>query len=304
MLVLKRLALAAVVAIGVVRLATLGGSGSDADGSAQDRGTQPVELERGGTSVLPENLIVAFDGAPGAPDLGPIGRGPPDQVADRLLAQAKAYERFSNKPVYPAFHLITSVAQSDPGTDGLYIHRLSNREIEKYVDVARKNDFYVLLDIQPGLSNMPDEVARLKRWLRDPNVGIALDPEWELEPGQVPGQVIGHTSAREVNEVSTVMARITEAMGLPDKVLVVHQFTGQMISNRDRVEARKGVDLVLTADGVGSRETKEAKYDRLAPQPSSRIDPGLKLFYEEDEGLLDPKQVMALSPTPSFVSYE
>lgn len=291
--------------IAIVRLASIEGSGEDAAGEASEQSTpQATQLARGGTSVLPEHLIVAFDGAPGAPELGPIGRGSPDQVATKLLAQARAYKRVSTKPVYPALHLIATVAQAEPGPDGLYTHRLSYQQIGRYLDLARKRGLYLLLDIQPGLSNMPDEVARLKRWLRNPNVGIALDPEWELEPGQIPGQVIGHTSAREVNEVTKMMAQITRQMELPDKVLVVHQFTGQMVSNRDRIKTLPGVDTVLTADGFGSPELKEAKYNQLAPKPSTGIEPGFKLFFEEDETLFSPKQVLGLAPTPSFVSYE
>lgn len=297
--------LAAVALIAIARLATLGGSGDGNESSAgADSAASPTELARGGTSVLPENRIVAFDGAPGAEQLGPIGNAPPSKVADRLLAQARVYAKVSKRPIYPALHLIAAIVQTEPGPDGTYTKRLSFKTIRRYLDLARKRKLYLLLDIQPGYSTMPDEVARLRRWLRDPNVGIALDPEWELQPGQIPGQVIGQTSAREVNQVSAEMARITEKLGLPDKVLVVHQFTGQMISNRARVRTRPGVDLVLTADGVGTPELKQAKYDQLAPSPGSGISSGFKLFYQEDTDLLDPKQVLSLSPTPSFISYE
>ena len=69
----------------------------------------------------------------------------------------------------------------------------------------------LLLDIQPGASDFFTEATRLERWLREPDVGLALDPEWRVQPGQVPGQVIGRVDSREVNAVTAWLAQLTEA---------------------------------------------------------------------------------------------
>ena len=42
-----------------------------------------------------------------------------------------------------------------------------------------------------------------------PNVGLALDAEWKLQPGQLPLRQIGSVSINEVNSVVTWLAGLT-----------------------------------------------------------------------------------------------
>jgi hypothetical protein len=65
-----------------------------------------------------------------------------------------------------------------------------------------------VLDLQPGRSRFL-EVAKRWRWaLERPWVGLALDPEWRMDAGQVPGETIGQVRATEVNRVSRWLQRI------------------------------------------------------------------------------------------------
>ena len=50
-------------------------------------------------------------------------------------------------------------------------------------------------------------------------------------PGEIPGQSIGSTDARTVNEVSAYLSRIVRERKLPEKLLLVHRFTADMIEN-------------------------------------------------------------------------
>jgi hypothetical protein len=281
--------------------ATVGlGSAPPAPGA----GEAAPELPRGGRSVLPEHRVVGFYGAPQSPALGELGIGSPASAAKRLRRQIKPYKRRSRQPVLPVFELLGTIALSHPGSDGNYRARQPNSVIRRYARTARRNDFLLLLDIQPGRSRFIEEVKHLRRWLKKPYVSVALDPEWNMGSNGVPGQEIGSVSARMVNRVTKYLTTLVRDHHLPQKLVVVHQFTSSMIRHRDDLRARPRVDLVLNADGFGTPDQKRAKYHELAPSGRSKLFPGFKLFYEEDTNLMRPKQVMRLRPRPRFVVYE
>lgn len=249
--------------------------------------------------------MIGFYGAPQSAALGELGIGSPASAARRLARQARPYRRADrNKRVLPAFELIAVIAQAEPGADGMYRHRQPDRIIRRYQGVARRERLLLVLDIQPGRSTFIAEARRLRRYLRRPNVGLALDPEWNMGPDGVPGERIGSVDAAMVNRVSRLMARISRRHDLPQKLLVVHQFTEAMVRGEHRLRARRRVALVLNADGFGTPEQKRAKYAELRPPRSSPLEPGFKLFYDEDTRLMGPREVLALKPPPRFVVYE
>jgi hypothetical protein len=61
--------------------------------------------------------------------------------------------------------------------------------------------------------------------------------------------------------------------------------------------------MVLNADGFGTRPVKESKYDAFSADARD-FHHGFKLFYEEDVGLMTPRQVLRLRPAPDVVEYE
>jgi hypothetical protein len=262
------------------------------------------ELPRGGVSVIPQNRVIGFYGAPQAPQLGELGIGSPQSAAKRLRRQIKPYKPRSPKPILPVFELLGTIALASPGPDGKYRSRQPDSIIRRYARTARRNDFLLMLDIQPGRSRFMQEVEHLRRWLRKPFVSVALDPEWNVGPNGVPGQEIGSVSARMVNRVTKYLSAIVRKRDLPQKLVVVHQFTDSMIRNKQDLRPRKQVDLVLNADGFGTPEAKISKYEQLTPGKGSGLYAGFKLFYEEDTNLMSPKQVMRLRPRPDFVVYE
>jgi hypothetical protein len=302
----RTLALAALSAVAIVAVvaAVLRGGGEASDAPAKPaRSSAPAlaQLPRGGRSVLPEFRVVAFYGAPQSDELGELGIGSPDSAGRRLVKQAKAYDR-KRRPVLPAMELITVIAAAHPGMDGMYRTRQENRVIRRYLRAARRRKALLLLDIQPGRSDFFTETTRLERWLREPDVGLALDPEWRVTDGQVPGQVIGAVGSREVNATTAWLDQLVAKHELPEKLVVIHQFTDDMVDDT-QLKPRDGLEIILNADGFGGQAVKKAKYHAFTRQAPG-FDPGFKLFYREDEDLMTPRHVLRLRPAPSFVVYE
>lgn len=295
--------------VALVAIAAIAFVGGSLTGAGREKRTTAltstaVELPRGGREVFSDYRVVAFYGAPQDEQLGALGVGPPSEAARRLAEQARPYRR-PDRPVLPAFELIATVASAHPGDDGSYRFRQPARVIRQYLDAARDVRGLLILDIQPGRASFMDEVRRLRRYLREPDVGLALDPEWHVAAPAAPGEEIGSVDARTVNQVSAFLAGIVERGDLPEKLLVVHQFTEEMIREGERLAARPGVALTINVDGFGDRANKVAKYRQLRPRGGAGgIHSGFKLFYEEDSGLMSPAQVMDLRPRPDLIVYE
>ena len=262
----------------------------------------PVELPRGGRVILPRDRVVAFYGDPRDRQLGILGVGSPDRAARGLERQARAYAR-PGRPVLPALELITTLAIEEAGEDGNHALHEEASTIRRYLRAARAHDMLLILDIQPGYASFIDETRRLEPFLKQPDVSLALDPEWSLDPPQLPGQVIGSTDAATINQVSRYLSRLVRRDHLPQKLLVVHRFTDEMVESEDQLERDPGVALVLNVDGFGARANKISKYKQLARDRRHAFY-GFKLFYEQDLDILKPHQVLRLRPQPDFVVYQ
>src|SRR4051794_35769982 len=302
-------ALGAVAAAAVIGGALLGsGSGADgrtsaasgaSDGAAR---AKPAELPGGGRRLFPDRRVVAFYGNPRDDELGALGIGTPAQAGRKLLRQAKPYTKKS-RPVLPAMELISTVATAAPGPSGLYRDHLSFARIRSYLKAARRIDGLLVLDIQPGRGQFGPEIERLRPFLEQPDVGLALDPEWHVGPGELPGKVIGSTDADVVNAAAGYLARIVREKRLPEKLLIVHRFTDNMIARADRLRPAPGVQTVVNVDGFGGNGVKIAKYKDFV-KTTPRMRRGFKLFYKEDVKTMTPRQVLAMSPRPDVVVYE
>jgi hypothetical protein len=280
-------------------LAFGGGDGGDPEARQEPK---PPALPRGGRTILPDFRVVAYYGAPQDDELGILGIGSPRRAARRLERQAKPYER-PGRPVLPAFELIAAIVTSEPGDGGDHSMRQDDSTIRRYLRVARAHRMLLVLDIQPGYAPFIQEAKALERWLREPDVGLALDPEWSMKPPLLPAQEIGSTDAATVNEVSRYLSGIVRRHDLPQKLLVVHRFTSDMIRNEHDLERNPGVALVVNVDGFGDPPNKIAKYREFTRDLRRRYN-GFKLFYHEDVNLMKPHQVLRLRPEPDLVVYE
>jgi hypothetical protein len=296
-------ALAIVLLFGVWGLASLFGAGEDKAASAK-----AAELPRGGRAILPRERVVAFYGAPQHEELGVLGIGTPEQAGAKLLRQARGYAR-PGRPVLPAFELIASIAHAAAGQDGFHRERQRPDVIKRYLVAARRIKAVLILDVQPGQADFVDEVRALEPYLSLPDVGLALDPEWSVPAGVAPGEQIGSTSAETVNEVSAYLSFLVQSKDLPQKLLIVHQFTEGMVRDRAEIVARPGVAIVSNVDGYGTPPLKTGVYRQLTkpdllPRAAGAAFTGFKLFYREDSGLMTPAAVLALDPAPDVVVYE
>lgn len=263
--------------------------------------TLPPSEPGGGRILFPGHRVVAFYGDADDPGLGVLGDAPPDQLWARLAAQAAPYAQ-PGVPALPAYELLAFVAQGAPGPAGTYAARVPDATIQRYLQVTRAHHGLLILDIQPGRGHFLADAQTLAPFLSQPDVALALDPEWSLEPGQVPDAQIGHTTGAVINEVSTWMEQLVVAHDLPQKLLLIHQFTADMVQDKPSVLARPDLAITFNMDGFGGQADKLSKYRLLASDP--RFFLGLKLFYTKDVDMLSPTQVLGLQPVPSIVDYE
>ena len=280
---------------------TAGPAGASTAPSATPSPVPPPTLPRGGRTLFPGFRVVAYYGGAGTPALGVLGEGSPDAAARRLLAAARPFGT-PTRPVLPAFELIATVAQASAGDDGNYSLATPPGEVDRYLTAVRKIKGLLVLDIQPGRSDFLRQVRRYERLLRQPDVGLALDPEWHMGPTQVPGKVIGSATAAEINAVSAYLAGIVARYRLPQKLFVIHQFTNDMVVDKAKVLSRPGLAVTFHIDGFGSRTAKRSKYDVLHVRPP--FFNGFKLFYDEDIDRFSPKEALALRPAPDLFSYQ
>ncbi|MGC4938832.1 hypothetical protein [Kribbella sp. DT2] len=262
------------------------------------------QLPRGGRTLFPTHQLVAFVGAPGAPALGPLDSNL-EERARRLEKLATSYR--GGRTILPVMELIVVTAQGAAGRDGKYRSRIDPAQIDRYLAVARKHKMLLMLDVQPGQAKPIDEVRRLEPWLRQPDVGLAVDPEWQVGPGQVPGRVFGRTSGAELNEIGAYLSAVTTKYRLPEKVFVFHQLTSRIVTNEATLRPHPGVALIKSVDGIGARGAKEATYRGLVTKLPKGVHTAFKLFYVEDTrhgALMTPAQVLALKPRPELVIYE
>jgi hypothetical protein len=258
-------------------------------------------LPDGTRRLFPGHRVVAFYGEPGASSLGVLGTRSADGIWPRLHDQAQAYDGAGAK-VLPAYEVITYVATGGAGTDGSYAFRISDKTIAGYVAAAKRHHALVILDIQPGRGEFLPDAKALVRWLKLPDVALALDPEWKLHGHQKPARQIGHTDAASINAVSAWLNQLTAAHRLPQKLLLIHQFTPDMIRDKSQVLARPHLATVFNMDGFGNRADKLVKYRLLAAD--KRFPIGLKLFYQADTHIFTPAKTLALHPAPAVVDYE
>jgi hypothetical protein len=296
--------LAGLLLVIVVAARSCGGDGGADSASAGPAARAPkrAQLPGGGRTIFPAHRVVAFYGAPQSDRLGILGIGDVDDAAAKLKRVARAYER-KTRPVMPAFELISTIANAHPGDDGMYRSHQPAATIDRYLAAARRAKALLLLDIQPGRGDFLSEVQRLQRWLLEPDVGLALDPEWHVGDGAVPGAEIGSVTADEVNAVSSYLANLVGKHDLPEKLFVIHQFTNDMIKDKQRVLRRPGLAVTMNVDGFGNPANKISKYKAFTSE-AARFNDGFKLFYEEDTDLMSPRQVLALGPPPDLVIYE
>jgi hypothetical protein len=264
-----------------------------------------VQLPGGGQVMFPMHLLVALYGNPGTPSLGVLGQQGLQASIARARRVAAAYRALSHVPVVPAFEIIATVAQAHPGYDGDYSFQTPLAELRPWVRRAIAAKMYVILDLQPGRAGLLAQAEKYRSLLRLPDVGLALDGEWKLQPGQLPLRQIGSVRITEINSVIRWLAGLTARYRLPQKLLVLHQFRLSMIQNEQRLDTRyQDLAILIHMDGQGSPANKEQTWEAVTAAAPPGVFFGWKDFYVKDHPMLDPQQTIERTPHLSMVSYQ
>jgi hypothetical protein len=159
------------------------------------------------------------------------------------------------------------------------------------------------LDIQPGRSSFMSEVQVYEQFLKEPDVGLALDAEWHVGANGVPGKVLGSVDAKSVNQVISYLVDLVKRNNLPQKLLVIHRFTDDMIKNKGRIKTPSQVAVTLDVDGFGEKAAKYVKYQSYVSEEDG-VHHGIKLYYQQDTDLMSPDDVLYLAPQPDLIVYQ
>jgi hypothetical protein len=264
-----------------------------------------AELPGGGTSIFADKTYVALYGHPGTRALGVLGEQGRAATIRRAKKVAATYRPYTDRQVVPALEIIATVASGSAGRDGDYSAEASVAKLRPLVEAAGRDGVYVVLDLQPGRTDFLTQAKRYTALLRMPHVGLALDPEWRLKPNQRHLRQIGSVRASEINRVSAWLAGVTRDAGLPQKMLLLHQFRTSMIRNRSTLNTSHAeLALAIQMDGLGSQPAKRATWRALRAGAPKGIVFGWKNFIDEDRPMLGPKRTMAISPEPRWVSFQ
>ncbi|HEU4523416.1 MAG TPA: hypothetical protein VFR62_00245 [Gemmatimonadales bacterium] len=323
---------------------TLAAAGDTAAPKPRPRGPRPFVLSPADSAkwpvagpsplpgaLLPAHRIVAYYGNIRSTRMGILGQVPPDSMLPRLEQVAMRWALADpDRKVMPALHLIVTVAQSSPGPGNLYRLRMGDSAINTVAAWAEARGWIMFLDVQTGRSTVEAELLPLLPFLQRPYVHLALDPEFAMKGGGVPGKRVGTLDAAEVNHAIDVLGKLVTEHKLPPKVLVVHRFTRKMLTNTDSIRLDPRVQVVIQMDGFGAPYHKQDAYRFwISPYPVQFT--GFKLFYKNDreprarapgyvpscdrvtfelvgcgdDGLMTPEQVLrSVYPVPVYVQYQ
>ena len=269
-------------------------------------------------SILPERRIIAYYGNPLSKRMGILGELPPDQMLARLDKEVEAWRKADPAtPVQPALHLIAVVAQAAPGRDGKYRLRMADTLLERVASWAAQRNALLFLDIQVGHSTVQEELPRLIPFLKRPNVHLGLDPEFSMKPRKLkdgstrerskPGERIGAYDASDVNYTIGLLSDVVTQNNLPPKVLVVHRFTHNMLTNAKKIKLDPRVQVVIHMDGWGQPWLKYDSYRAYVESEPVQFT-GFKICYKHDtrkgDPIITPSELLLLSPKPLYIQYQ
>lgn len=260
-------------------------------------------------AILPFKRIVAYYGNLYSKRMGILGEYPPKELWKRLNVEVNAWEKADpSTPVQPAIHYIAVVAQGIPMKDGKYCKRMPDVQIDSALAIAKMGNAIVFLDIQVAQSNVQNEVPLLEKYLKMPQVHLAIDPEFSMKEGNIPGHKIGTMDASDINFCSDYLAKLVRKNNLSPKILIVHRFTQGMVRNYKNIVLHPEVQIIMNMDGWGEPVLKHSTYILYIRKEPVQFT-GFKLFYKNDlkkapHRMLTPPELLKLKPQPIYIQYQ
>jgi len=260
-------------------------------------------------SILPNKRIVAYYGNPLSKRMGVLGEYQKDVMLLGLKREMRRWEAADpSHPVQPALHLIAVVAQGSPGKAGKYRMIMTDALVNQVYGWAKEANALLFIDIQTGLENIRTILPRFEPLLKNPDVHLGIDPEFNLiKSGARPGSKIGTYDASDVNYVSGYLTDLVKKYKLPPKVLTVHRFTQNGLTNYRTIALRPEVQIVINMDGWGAPWLKRDSYKAYVVSEPVQFT-GFKLFYHNDtkkgDALMTPQDLLKLNPKPLYIQYQ
>ena len=205
--------------------------------SAAECGPSPFEGRR----------VIAYYGTCLGPGLGILGRYDISTTLQLLFEQIQPYRELDpSVETLGAFHMVVTIADAFPGEDGDFNHRVDHGTIQYWIDAARAQGVWSVLDVQPARSTLEIEFNAVESRLMQPNVYLAVDPEFMVSDTGIPGDQLGHITGPEINYLQARLDAIARATGRR-QVLVIHQFNDRMVRQKECIVNYPCVDLVSCA---------------------------------------------------------
>jgi hypothetical protein len=251
------------------------------------------------------NDIIAYYGKPDVPTMGILGCYPMETLSDMLDELAASYDEANGeRGVRKAFYLIYGTVL--PGGTIAYT---PEETINEYINFTLEHGILLFLDHQIGKYDPVDSLREMFPYLHYSNVHLALDPEWRTDE---PMLIQGSIEALELNRLQAEMSAYLKDNNIPDdRMLVIHQFSVEMIHDREMVQTGfRRVNFIHSADGFGIPAIKRGTYAYNALASNMPLK-AFKLFYNPDipgvnydEPLMSPEEVFALEPRPAIIMYQ
>jgi len=259
----------------------------------------------GGFLPLEDRRIVALYGSPGAPSLGLLGEQDDAATIARAIEVASRYaDAADGRTAVPGLDMIATVASSAAEPTGDYSRRVPISRLRPLVDLAREAGVVVFLDLQPGRTSFVTQAQEYEELLLEPHVHLALDPEWRIGPRERHLVRIGSVDAVEVQEVADWLAALVRRERLPQKVLMLHQFTVGMLPDRDTIVVPEELVGVVHIDGQGPLPLKDRTYAVLTEGAERPWAWGWKNFTRIDVPVATPEQSIDRVPVPVVITYQ
>lgn len=254
--------------------------------------------------LLPDSLVVTYYGNPFSKKMGILGEIPPEEMMTRLQKEAELWQKAdSSSTVRPGLELVAVVSADYAQPDNTYRYRMPKAMIEKVMGWARSRGWLIILDVQVGRSSVKKELDWILPYLEQPDVHLALDPEFQMAKGLKPGRRIGSSDGEDVNLAVIYLSKLVREKKLPPKLLLVHRFTDDMLKRYWTIRQDPSVQIVVVMDGFGSPSSKKNIYRREVAREPVQFG-GIKLFYKNDQPMLSRSQVLELRPRPRVVIYQ
>ena len=191
---------------------------------------------------------------PASTKMGVLGEYPKDEMLRRLKGEVAKWEKADpSLPIQPALHLVAVVAQGEPGKSGKYRMIHPDALVNEVYGWAKEVNGILFVDIQTGHSDIRTILPRFEWILKNPDVHLGMDAEFNLiKSGKIPCTKIGTYDAADVNYAAGYLQELVKKYNLPPKVLIVHRFTRNMITNARQIKPFPEVQIVMNMDGWGA----------------------------------------------------